>query len=326
MEKRISLWDNLKIFLIYTVVLGHFVDVFTSVSGNSRSIFVFCYAFHMPAFIFVSGLFHKNTDIKRKFLLYTSISLVLKMVLSLFNAIVSKGVFSFNLLSEADIPWFMFALACYIVICYLLRNQNKVFVLLFSVILACFVGYDKSIGDFLCLSRIIVFFPFYYAGTVLDHKKIVEFREKHRFISVLGIVILLIFLYVCFFRLEQIYPLRYLFTGRNPYRENPAVKGILLRLLCYGISTIVTAALIFVTPKNRIPVITDLGNNTLTVYFWHWPLYRICTYFIDFKTFFDMGLLCKIIYVGVLPLLFTFILARFKVFSYPIEKLKQIIK
>ena len=326
MEKRISIWDNLKFFLIYTVVLGHFVDIFTSVSDISRSIFLFCYVFHMPAFIFVSGLFHKNTDIKRKFLLFLYIGLALKMILSLSDAIVSNGIFSFDLLAEDGIPWFMFTLAFYTVICYFLRNQNKIFVLLFSVILACFVGYDSNIGDYLCLSRMIVFFPFYYAGTVMDHKKIVEFKEKHRFVSVLSVAALLILLCVCFFRLEQIYYLRYLFTGRNPYWENLNGMWILLRLLCYGISATATAALIFVIPKNKIPVITDLGKNTLTVYFWHWPLYLICTYFIDFEAFFNMGLLCKIIYAGVLPLLLTFILARFKVFSYPLEKLKQIIK
>lgn len=39
-------------------------------------------------------------------------------------------------------------------------------------------GYDENIGSFLYLSRIIVFFPFYYTGYCLDIKKLQEVLNK----------------------------------------------------------------------------------------------------------------------------------------------------
>ena len=60
-KERVSLWDNAKFLLIFLVVLGHFADYYTKDSLNMRRLFLFIYLFHMPAFIFISGLFSKNT-------------------------------------------------------------------------------------------------------------------------------------------------------------------------------------------------------------------------------------------------------------------------
>lgn len=56
------------------------------------------------------------------------------------------------------------AMALYIGTSFLLRNLSGKLVLTISVIIALFVGYDKSINDFLVLSSYFVFFPFYWAG------------------------------------------------------------------------------------------------------------------------------------------------------------------
>ena len=61
----------------------------------------------------------------------------------------------------------MFALAAYIIILKVIENQNKVYILVSTIVLACFVGYDQTIGDYLYLSRIIVFFPFFLSGVIL---------------------------------------------------------------------------------------------------------------------------------------------------------------
>ena len=59
--KRIAKWDNLKLFLIFTVVEGHIADTFYEYCNDMKSVFLFIYLFHMPAFIFLSGLFSKKT-------------------------------------------------------------------------------------------------------------------------------------------------------------------------------------------------------------------------------------------------------------------------
>ena len=66
MKERIALWDNLKFILIILVVIGHLADEFTAKSDVYKSVFLFIYTFHMPLFIFISGLFHSEKNIVKR--------------------------------------------------------------------------------------------------------------------------------------------------------------------------------------------------------------------------------------------------------------------
>lgn len=65
MKKRIFLFDNLKFLLMTTVVIGHLSDCLVKSSDIMKSTYVFIYAFHMPLFIYLSGLFHSNRNGKK---------------------------------------------------------------------------------------------------------------------------------------------------------------------------------------------------------------------------------------------------------------------
>ena len=67
-KERIFLYDNYRAVLMCLVVIGHSADSLTSSSDVCKSIFVFIYAFHMPAFLFLSGMFFQETDIAGKVL------------------------------------------------------------------------------------------------------------------------------------------------------------------------------------------------------------------------------------------------------------------
>ena len=60
LKTRASRWDNLKCWLIFCVVFGHFSYHFVNQSDFLKGIYTFIYLFHMPTFIFVSGLFSKT--------------------------------------------------------------------------------------------------------------------------------------------------------------------------------------------------------------------------------------------------------------------------
>ncbi len=97
-KQRIYAYDNLKFVLILFVVIGHFSDqlvtnLYGEYGGNPslpvselfNKIFLFIYAFHMPLFIFLSGLFYK---VEEKFdgakpARYIILGLLLKMLLYL---------------------------------------------------------------------------------------------------------------------------------------------------------------------------------------------------------------------------------------------------
>ena len=155
-KARIALWDNVKFIVITFMVIGHFADVFSKTSNTCKSIYLFIYAFHMPLFIFISGLFYSENDSKQKIVYYASCGFALKIALSCVSFITGRPT-HFSLLSDPGLPWIMFSLAAFQATMHLFKEINKKYLLIFSVILACFVGYDQSIGDWLYLSRIIVF-------------------------------------------------------------------------------------------------------------------------------------------------------------------------
>ncbi|MDO4811214.1 MAG: hypothetical protein Q3985_04640 [Eubacteriales bacterium] len=82
------------------MVIGHFAEQvidFGTEAGPYRAIFIFIYAFHMPLFIFVSGLFHKNRNISQKVFAFISIGLIYKILIYCIRR-VTEGEASFKLL------------------------------------------------------------------------------------------------------------------------------------------------------------------------------------------------------------------------------------
>ena len=70
-HQREYLFDNYKVLLILLVVIGHFIE-----PSNDQNPFLYelkwgIVAFHMPAFIFISGYFSYTTSTVDMFLLMT---------------------------------------------------------------------------------------------------------------------------------------------------------------------------------------------------------------------------------------------------------------
>ena len=273
MNKRIALWDNLKFILIFFVVIGHFSEQLIQGGTQAapyRAIFIFIYAFHMPLFFFVSGLFHKNKDIARKVCAFIGIGMLYKIVIYIVQRL-TTGAASFHLLEEGGTPWFMFVLAVFILLTYLLQHLDSRVVLVTAVLLGCFAGYDASLGDFLCLSRIVVFFPFYFAGTMVNRGELEKLTEK-KWVKVIGWVILIAWALVCIAALSKVYLLRPLLTGKNAYCKVDLPYVVLFRVLCYILSALLGFAWIAVMPRKQIPLLTDIGCRTMQIYFWHRPV------------------------------------------------------
>ena len=313
---RINLYNNLKFLLIILVVVGHFIDFDSSNIPVFQSIFIYIYSFHMPLFIFVGGLFHKNENILKKCLKFITIGFLFKIINYLVQLIFT-GNATFSVLSDIYAPWYMFALASFIAITYLTKKCNKRYVIIISLIIAGLVGYIECVGDFLYLSRIIVFYPFYLLGTIIDKEKLLKFTRK-KWLKIFGLIFLIIWLYICFFHMEKVYFLRGFFTGRNSYITKMTFikSGILYRYLSYIINIIIGISIICLIPNKKIPVITILGNKTLQVYFWHWPIVNILT-FIGLNTILLTTITGKIIWL-IIALILTFLLCL-NVFEYPFK-------
>ena len=303
MGNRIALWDNLKFFLVTCVVIGHFVDQFTDLSNVYDSIFLFIYSFHIPLFIFIAGIFYKNKDITAKAIFFISVGFAYKIVSAIVERILGTVKVEFFLLWDGGLSWFMFSLAAYMVILKIIEKQNKEYILVFSIILACFVGYDSGIGDFLYLSRIIIFFPFFLSGVLLQNFDIVSFKDKNSKYKLLAGFIVLIWLGLCVYELDIVYRLRYLFTGRNPFFPQIMSYAPLARLASYIISFSIGFSFIMLMSNKRLGSITDMGKNSINVYFWHMHIYYALNKLFGISNIFHYGVKGKIAFLVIAVIL-----------------------
>ena len=118
-KKRIALWDNLKFILIVSVVIGHFINIRDSVTYHS--IFIFIYSFHMPLFIFLAGLFHKNKGVWKKALAFLAIYVLYELAIFGTKKLFGVKRAKLALFNESAAPWFMLALCVYVILGYFLH-------------------------------------------------------------------------------------------------------------------------------------------------------------------------------------------------------------
>lgn len=282
-SSRIHLYDNAKAILILMVVVGHFFEPYVTQFRLATVLFTFIYTFHMPAFLFISGLLKTEYDSeahfnRTKFLQLIIAGYSLKIFLSLSEYIL-KGTAKFRLLTEDGIPWYLFVLAGYELLVYILRGLDKRVVFITAVLISAFVGYDNSVGDWLCLSRFTVYLPFYLAGYYLSPEKVLACTRKI-YVRTASFFILAAYGILCIIKTDRLYAYRRLFTGKNPFSKlNGLIEdcGFDDRIFVMLLAALLTFSLIAVLPDRKLPLITLTGTKTLQIYFWH----RIFLLFID---------------------------------------------
>ena len=212
-KKRIYKYDNVKALLIFLVVIGHMTTDYVSDSHMVRWITLWIYSFHMPAFIFISGLVHKQYITQERAALgikgETSLrwdkvagfflcAYGLKIFLQFTRTLMGQNPL-WHWIAEPGIPWYLFVMAEYEMLFYVMkyidggsctsdiaspdgraltiRNKRPLAVILGAFALSAVIGYFPVIGDTFCLSRMINFLPIYMIGYYLDMKKFLPFLK-----------------------------------------------------------------------------------------------------------------------------------------------------
>lgn len=275
MSKRIAKWDNLKWLLIFCVVAGHFLQRLDEVR-MARRIFFFIYLFHMPAFMFISGLMSKRTIDQRRYgkiLGFLMAFLLTKIVLFLVKGVFSHK-FSFKLLEMNDISWYVFVLFVYYIVTFVIGKLPAMLAIGVSILLACLAGYNTHIGTFLSLSRMICFYPFFLAGYHLDSDQI-RYHTFGKPIRILSGLYVLVAAGFSIFRIDHVWWLIRILRAKYPYAQLEQYQraGGLLRFGWYIGSALFIIAMITFSTESETPL-TKLGSRTLTVYILHFiPLY-----------------------------------------------------
>lgn len=278
-QKR-NIWlDNVKGFLIICVVAGHFLESGIDYHSNMcKSLFLFIYSFHMPLFVFASGLMCEHA-IKtkerfcKKLASFAGLFVLLKLLIFPFQRLNNPDL-TFSLVKTDGVPWYLFAMCVFYTCAYLLRNMDKRKVLAISFFIALMAGYDNGIGDVFAFSRCLVFFPWFVLGWMSDVNKL-EFQLHRRSLRILAPIIVLTFFILCRVNIDSFYIFRRFFTGRNSYEallDDAGKIGILFRLSAYMITFIIGVCIMSIIPRRKLFHLDVLGKKSMSIYFFHRPV------------------------------------------------------
>ena len=324
---RIGCLDSLKWFAIMLVVVGHFLDYGTAYSDSYKSLDIFIYSFHMPLFIFLAGLFDKPRE---KFpwdsvVFYIVLGVVLQMVYFCLGSFLGRNP-SFNLFSYSGLPWFMFAMAGWKALSYILAGRSTLFIIVLSVALGVIVRYDSNLNyDLFHIGRIIIFFPFYFAGFVMKAESVVSQLKKPVFI-VSSCAAIIVFLAVCFALPDYMYQFRSIFTAHAPYDASPLkTPGYINQLIAYAIAAVMCISFISVFSRIKCHITETFGKRTLAVYAWHFPVIYFLEYF-GVNSILLNGASSFGGYIWAVVGVATAIILSFRVFQIPLDSLRSALK
>jgi len=289
LAKRDFRFDNAKFFLIFLVVLGHMADAYCSYYSGMRCVFLYIYTFHMPAFLFISGLFSKHTVNKsyldwKRLLPYPILGVLLNFFRN-FSLYLFDHEKTFHIMKQDSVSWFLWVLFVFYILTYLLKSFPKKNVLILSLVFALLAGYDTQIGTQFALSRILVFYPFFYLGYAFKRKNLNRILDN-KALKVTSFFWLIAYGVILFLTIDiGAYRMRKFFTGQNSYKtifgENFFADWHLFaaapvfRLITMLLTFATMIAFLALVPKRRLFAISTAGRRTLAVYFWHLPIVTV---------------------------------------------------
>jgi fucose 4-O-acetylase-like acetyltransferase len=277
-KKRVPFWDNARFACITLVVIGHGIQRLTGESNNAYVLYLFIYAFHMPAFAMISGYFSKSDPPGRQQMrkVITDILLpyaIMEIIWTLVQFLV-EGTAGFNPSQPSWTLWFLLALGIFrLILPYLTLLRYP---LVWSVILSVSVGYFSNVDSTFSLSRAIGILPFFVLGWkmrewgVVDRWRVVEKQTwpiRGAAVAVLGAWFAVAFVFV--------EPLRE-FSLHHWFFYNDSYSGLggfewwagAVRLGLLGLTTVLCAAFFVLIPRSQTWM-TAFGQSTMYVYLLH---------------------------------------------------------
>jgi len=309
---RNSALDNIKGVLIFLVVFGHFIELHIASDHFLRPIWIFIYAFHMPMFALVSGIFSKVTLDETQ-----SVQLIKNIVAPLigFELIyecteyILMGKFSVyaGLIAPYWMLWYLMSLLCWRLMLPLFSRMQ--FSIILALALALFTTYSEHAGYLLSSSRTLIFFPYFLLGSIIGPQLFSSKKIDIRLISAaVGIVVIAA---ASTLFLPALFDYRWLYGSFSLNRLGMAnIQGTLYQLLQYGVSSILGLAMLYLLSRKDLGL-ARIGKQSMYVFLWHGMVLIILQAFGILPTILHMpplarlsiSLLCSalIVYVAALP-------------------------
>ncbi|MEU2775146.1 acyltransferase family protein [Streptomyces sp. NPDC007162] len=283
---RDAFFDNAKYLAIALVAMGHSWEPLKGDSRVLEAMYTVVYAFHMPAFIIISGYFSRNFDLRPDRVKRLVTGVVVPYVLfetaySLFQRYVGGAADQdISLLDPWYLTWFLCALFVWRLTTPIWRTVRHPLPLAFVV--AMLASVSPSIGDDLDLQRVLQFLPYFVLGLCLrpEHFRLVR-RWPVRIAAVPVFAAALVFAWWSVPRMN---------TGWFYHRDSaqelgaPWWCGPVMVLALFGCSLLLTACFLSWVPGRRMWC-TALGAGTLYGYLLHGFFVKYAVY----EGWFDAG-------------------------------------
>lgn len=277
-KARVPFWDNARFVCVTLVVIGHAIQRLTYDSDNALILYLFIYAFHMPAFAMISGYFSKAsppgsrqmrkvlTDILLPYFIFETIWTLVQFLV--------EGKIELNPTKPSWTLWFLLALGIFrLILPYLALLRLP---LLWTLIFSVGVGYLSNVDSTFSLSRAIGILPFFLLGWQVRQWGLVErWRAAERVtwwvrggaVLVLAAWLAIVIVFVQPFR---DFDLRFWFFYDDSYQglgENEWWAGF-VRLGLILLAVLLSAAVFALIPR-RHTWMTAFGQATMYVYLLH---------------------------------------------------------
>lgn len=167
--------DSAKGILISLVVLGHLLEATSAWNAEMiRLPLTIIYMFHMPAFVFLSGISAKRDNLPRR--IGTFLVLLLTFQALYYAAVwLSPLERDFSPFMPFWLLWFLLGMIWWLLLLPLVWKAPRTSVAV-SVVIAIAAGTIDEMGYAFSISRVLVFLPFFITGTVYG-KQILDFAS-----------------------------------------------------------------------------------------------------------------------------------------------------
>ncbi|MFE9017369.1 acyltransferase family protein [Streptomyces sp. NPDC007808] len=269
-KKRDAFFDNAKYAAIVLVAVGHAWEPLRDGSRTVDALYMLVYAFHMPAFIIVSGYFSRSFDGRPAQLERLVTGLVVPYVVfetayTLYTRWTDQEPDRpVSLLDPLYLTWFLVALFLWRLTTPLWQRVRAPLPL--ALVVAMLATLSPSIGNDLDLQRALQFLPYFVLGLLLrpEHFRLVR-RRAVRIVAVPVFAGAFVVAYWAVPRMSGSW-----FYHRDSAEElgAPAWYGVVMTPVLFACSLLLVACFLSWVPGRRLWC-TVLGAGTLYGYLLH---------------------------------------------------------
>ncbi|MFJ8607130.1 acyltransferase family protein [Streptomyces sp. NPDC093675] len=269
-KQRDAFFDNAKYLAIVLVAMGHSWEPLKSGHRTLEAAYMFVYAFHMPAFILISGYFSRNFDMRPDRLRRLLTGVVVPYVVFETGYVLFKRAvggdpdLAISLLDPWYLTWFLIAL-------FIWRLTTPIWRLVrwpvpLAILIAMLASVSPDIGDDLDLQRVLQFLPFFVIGLSLKPEHFEALRGRTA--RLVAVPVLLAGLAVAWWAVPRMNATWFYHRDSAQELGMPWWCGPVMVLALLGCSLLLTAGF-FAWVPGRTMWFTTLGAGTLYGYLLH---------------------------------------------------------